>query len=236
MLEDINFGVTYNITVTNVFVAPDASWCYDFDLQTQKRCSTTPVPTYSTTTITTHYWAPLMISNPASCTKTSFSYTSSKQQYLGQLDEISMADTIMSAEATESAQALFITTYIVTISTNIGGQAVTTNMVDVYLKSDAIQGIQPGNDEASYLNQCVDPSSFLCNTSTPAVGDYGCGPTNPITYPPRSGAVVGGGNPTGSTASPLSTTSKSGAQGLGRAVHLGLLVGVWIVATVLLFG
>jgi hypothetical protein len=233
----LNYGVTYNITVTNMFVAPDGAWCAQFG--TQKRCSaTTSLPPRTTTTVTTRYWVPLTISNPASCTKTSFSYTSSQQQYPnllapGALGGLNVGS-VMSAEATEPAQMLFITTYVVTVSTNMGGQAVTTSVVDVYLKSDAVQGVIP-MPEASLLSQCVDPSSLLCQTSSPAVGDYGCGPTNPITYPPRSAAVTGGASPTGSGSSTAATTSKkSGVGGRRSAIHLGLSLGVVVLTIVLL--
>lgn len=145
----------------------------------------------------------------------------------------------MSAEATEPAQMLFITTYVVTVSTNMGGQAVTTSVVDVYLKSDAVQGVIP-MPEASLLSQCVDPSSLLCQTSSPAVGDYGCGPTNPITYPPGSAAAVGGATHTGtgsSAAAAAATASKkSGAGGRRSAIQFGLGFGAVVLTTALLVG
>jgi hypothetical protein len=134
----------------------------------------------------------------------------------------------MSAEATESAQALFITTYVVTLSTNLGGQAVTTNIVDVYLRSDAVQGIHP-MAEASFLDQCVDPSSALCATSTPAAKDYSCGSTISMTYPPNGAAAAGtNGKP------PTPTHSKSEVQGRATFIQLGLLVSVGTMATPLL--
>ncbi|KAF4637547.1 hypothetical protein G7Y89_g518 [Cudoniella acicularis] len=233
VIVEQNYPVTYNITVTNIFVAPDAPWC--LNTGTQRLCSynTPPLPVGSNlnSADTTRYWAPLTITPPASCTKTSFSYTSSQEQN----PELPGANgQILLAEATESPQALFITTYAITIETGIG-QAGTLSVMDVYLRSDAILGIQP-TAEAQYLNQCVDPSSILCTMSSSISlglfgGGYdsylstGCGPTNPITYPPKGAAV---------TSSPLSTKSKSGAQGRGGARHLGLLVGVWTVVTVLL--
>ena len=47
-------------------------------------------------------------------------------------------------QATESAEALAITTFVATMSTNLGGQAVTTSICEVYLKSDAIMGVDDG--------------------------------------------------------------------------------------------
>lgn len=231
------YGVTYNITVTNMFVAPDGAWCAHFDQQ--KRCSPTILlPTPTTTHVQTRYWAPLIISNPASCTETSFSYTSSQRQFPNEFSRgmlgPSHIGSVMSAQATEPAQMLFITTYVVTIATdtNMGGQVVTQSVVDVYLKSDAVQGVIPMS-EAFYLSQCVDPSSVLCQTSAPASFDLGCGPTNAMTYPPRGAAVAGGASPTGS-ASTAATTSKKSGVGRKSKTHLVLSLGVVVLTTVLL--
>ncbi len=144
------YGPTYVITVTNWFLAPEASWCVQFG-DKAKECPTTPIPKPTTSTVSTRYFAPLTIEQPSSCTKTSFSYTSSQQVFPANLQPTSLL-----AEATESAQAWFITTYVVTISTNRGGQAVTTSLVDVYLSANAVQGILPLS-QSSLLNECVDP-------------------------------------------------------------------------------
>ncbi len=235
-------------TVTNMILAPDASWCAESG--ENRRCPKTPLPSLSSQTATTRFWAPLIITNPESCTKTSFSYTSSQQQFPNFLVPSSMA-----AQATESAEALLITTLVVTVSTDLGGQAVTTTVVDIYLKTDAVGGVEP-LVETTFLNQCVDPSSYMCQISIPPLLT-GCGPT-PITYPPRAGGVTAGSGSSSSGASagasappttsaplqtapssqttsgPQTTSSKSSARGLGSAVHCGLLGGAVGLAVLLL--
>ncbi|KAH8880538.1 hypothetical protein GQ53DRAFT_774001 [Thozetella sp. PMI_491] len=216
------YGPTYTITVTNFFLAPDASWCVQFG-DTKRACPTPTIPKPSSASVTTRYFAPILIEQPSSCTKTSFSYTSSQQVFPNNLQPSSLA-----AEATDSAQALFITTYVVTLSTDKGGQAATTSVVDVYLSSNAIDGLLPLS-QSSLLNECVDPSSSLCSTSSPLAGDFGCGP-QPITYPPTGAAANGGGgggSPTQTgTAPAASTTKPNAAPGLAGSIHWGLMAGM----------
>ena len=204
-----DYAQTYLVTVTSQFLPSSAPWCVEFGVS--RECPAPPRATPTSTTVTTRYFAPLTIQPPSSCTKTSFSYTSSQQVFPGDQDLPSILP-----EATESAQAWYITTYVVTVSTDLGGQAVTTSVVDVYLSADAVRGIEPV-DQSSLLSQCVDPSVSLCATSHPAEGDYGCGAL-PITYPPattvgHAGGGGGGGSPTGTggTSQPQPTTTKSDA-------------------------
>ncbi|KAL3484994.1 hypothetical protein BJX62DRAFT_229841 [Aspergillus germanicus] len=87
-------------------------------------------PTASATpSIETNYYIPVTVSNPKSCTLTDFTYT----------DTIGIrVPSPLAPRATGSDLALLVTTYESTISTNLGGQPVTTSICDVYLKSGAI--------------------------------------------------------------------------------------------------
>ena len=214
LISDYNYAEysqTYLVTVTNQFLASDAPWCVEVGPESRE-CPVQPRTTPTSTTVSTRYFAPLTIQPPSSCTKTSFSYTSSQQVYPGNIETSRILP-----EATESAQAWFITTYVVTISTDLGGQAVTTSLVDVYLSADAVRGIVP-EAESILLTQCVDPSISLCATSSPALQQYGCGAL-PITYPPATtaghagggGGGGGGGTQTGGSSQPQPTTTKSNA-------------------------
>ncbi|KAH8587165.1 hypothetical protein B0O99DRAFT_694764 [Bisporella sp. PMI_857] len=204
---------TYPITVTELFLPPNASACRPID----GRCSSTSTTNLGPS-IDTSYYAPVVVSAPSSCTKTSFLYTTSQTVLLNNLGQLPSTD--LSQQATESAVAIFVTTYVYTLSTNLGGQPVTTTRCDVYLKEGAILGLLPTRDEASYLEQCVDPRRYLCtSTSTRSVSDGGC----PITggaYPP--GEQTGGmGSTSVATTSP---TSKGGVGGLGALASQGLLL------------
>jgi hypothetical protein len=125
----------------------------------------------------------------------------------------------ISPQATNSVEALFITTYVVTLSTDLGGKAVTTSFCDVYLKRDAVLGIVP-ELEAPYLSECVDPSGYLCSSSTSS-----CGSGVPVTYPPK-GYIGGAG-----TASATMTTSKTSGNGVGG---LAGIVNPWLMLSMAL--
>jgi len=198
---------TYLVTFTSLFLPPNASACSYF-----YNCAL-PQTTSTTSSIDTSYYVPVVVSAPSSCTKTSFLYTTAQSVWLY---SISMSIDF-SQQATESSEALFITTYIYTLSTNLGGQAATTTRCDVYLKDGAVLGLKPV-DEAYYLNQCVDPRRFLCaKTSTVASG--GC-PITGGTYPPN-GQTGGVGGTSVATASP---TSRGGVSGLRALASQGLLL------------
>lgn len=219
-LLDFNYQVTYVYTLTNIFVDPAGSWCVPDGFGHGTRDCSKTSSTRTTPTALTRYFAPVVITPPSSCTKTSFSYTSSQQVTPTALPSG------MGSQATDSSEALYITTYVVTLSTDKGGQAVTTSVVDVYLSSDAVQGVQPV-DQSAYLSQCIDPSSVLCASSAPGLLNFGCG-AQPLTYPPK-GQVTGGGSTT-SGASPAATTTKSGAGGMRAAAGWVTCFGFAVVA------
>jgi hypothetical protein len=189
---------TYPITVTDLFYPPDAPVCTDGGF---KECS--PTPTYTISgSITTSYYAPVVIRNPSSCTKTSFLYTT-QQAVWPPGEYLSIPDAV--DQATGSAEALFVTTYVSTLSTNLGGQAVTTSVCDVYLKQDAVLGVSPGY-EAGPLSQCVDPRVYSCVASNAETSRVTCQTTGQ-TYPP-TGQAAGAGS------SAASSTKTGGADGL----------------------
>jgi hypothetical protein len=162
----------------------------------------------SSATITTHYYVPVTLSNPASCTKTTFTYTDSIDVVL---------PNSLTAQATDSSLAAYVTTYVSTISTNLGGQAVTTSRCDVYLNSKAAP-------EATILNnglitECVDPRRSTCSAgeNQKATGSGGC---NGL-YPP-----TGASNPTStSTAGTAEQPTKTGGASVASQ-SIGLL-GLW---------
>jgi hypothetical protein len=57
----------------------------------------------------------------------------------------------IAAQATQPAEAILITTYAVTLSTNLGGQAITTTNCDVYLKDGAAVSLGPDQVVQDYL-------------------------------------------------------------------------------------
>jgi hypothetical protein len=177
-------------------------------------------PSESTTaspTITTRYYVPVTLSNPASCTKTTFTYTDSIDVVL---------PNSLTAQATDSSLAAYVTTYISTISTNLGGQAVTTSRCDVYLNSKAVP-------EATILingliTECVDPRRSTCSAgdNQKATGSGGC---NGV-YPP-----TGASNPTStSTAGTTKQPTKIGGASVARQ-SIGLL-GLWSLVMVVWIG
>ena len=146
-----------------------------------------------TRTIPTNYYVPVTIKNLPSCTKTEYTYTDSVEIEL---------PTFLRAAATDESLASFVTTYASTISTNLGGQAATTTVCDVYLKSDAVPGPEEAFVGEYYLTECVDPRRSTCSTgeNTAATGDGGC---NGL-YPPTAAAQTTDGHeptPTGGAAS-----------------------------------
>ncbi|KAH6714594.1 hypothetical protein BKA61DRAFT_605546 [Leptodontidium sp. MPI-SDFR-AT-0119] len=198
------------MTVTELFLAPNASVCSAGGFRCGSSQTTSP-----TSTIDTSYYAPLVISAPSSCMKTSFLYTTSRTIYARSIGEDRSTELV--DQATESSEALFITTYIYTLSTNLGGQAVTTTRCDVYLSDGAVVGLQT-TDEAYYLSQCVDPRRYLC-TSTSTVASGSC-PTTGGVYPPSG--TTGGVLSTGTSVATASSTSKGGVGGLGALASQGL--------------
>lgn len=185
---------TIALTVTDLFLGPNASVCtVGYDIL-DNGCE----PTSTTTDgISTTYWAPLIVTEPPGCTKTSFTYTTSTAVGLDDVvtsvddDFISYSALTKQATATGSGgEALFVTTNVLVLtSTDYPGiPPTTTTACDVYLKSDAVVGIQ-ALAEATYLDQCIDPRRYLCGdgTGTAALsGRCGTGWVEP--FPPTGAA------------------------------------------------
>ncbi|KAK3387895.1 hypothetical protein B0H63DRAFT_471117 [Podospora didyma] len=221
-------GYTLVLTVFDLFYSPSAAVC------TLSRLSCGPPPVYKTTTgsITTTYWAPVPISAPASCTQTSFSYTAASTILL---PDVWISD--FATQATQSAHAALVTTTIKTISTNLGGQAVTTTVADVYLKADAVFGVTY-IAEKTLLTECVNPRVHTCSLlSIASTGGAGivpgsktCEPTD-LPYPPITAAAVVGGNgggagSTGAAGAPgPASSTKSGGAGMTEVSPIVLVAG-----------
>lgn len=101
--------------------------------------------------IITHYCFPVVYSNPESCTKKKFIYTESAW--------IRLPHTLVE-QATDSSMATKVASYVSTISTNLGGQAVTTSRCDVYLNNKAIQSL---DIPTGLLIECIDPRRSTCS-------------------------------------------------------------------------
>ncbi|KAJ5965839.1 hypothetical protein N7481_012553 [Penicillium waksmanii] len=147
-----------------------------------------PVPTENPS-VTTNYYLPVTLSNPASCTKTKFTYTDSTRIFLPKF---------LKAQATASSIATFVSNYVSTISTNLGGQEVTTSICDVYMNDKIVTSIDL-IDYERYLSECIDPRRSMCSSgeNTEATGTGGCLGV----YPP-TGAANG-----------ASTTTSTGVAG-----------------------
>ena len=163
----------------------------------------------------------MVVSNPASCTQTSYEYTTRKDVNLPYAyTDIPDA----SRQATEKDQALLVTTWISTLSTNLGGQAVTTSICDVYLKEGVIGGVGP-RAELSAMSECVDPRVYSCDyrtSLTPGVECLTTGQTYPPTEASGVNSAVNTGAPTRVGGDPPVETKPGAASGLG--VRMGMMV------------
>src|SRR2546423_3710976 len=197
-----SLGYTLVLTAYDLFYAPSAAVC---TLSGLEPCGPTPALSETSGSITTTYWAPVLIANPTSCTKTSFEYTTASTVLL---PSAWISDAAQ--QATQSVEALQVTTYVSTLSINMGGQAVTTTVCDVYLRSEAASGISYVA-ESTILTECMDPRDYYCRQFSSAMSEGAgfvgstkttCDRTGQ-TYPPT--AVAGAASP----------TKSSGASGLG---------------------
>ncbi|KAL2861180.1 uncharacterized protein BJX67DRAFT_375509 [Aspergillus lucknowensis] len=122
------FGYAALNVTTEYLILPNRT---DLPLSTLVAAGENPSPSTSVPdpTITTKYYLPLTVSNLASCTLTEYTYTEGVQ--------VGLPSTLQ-AQATDESLATLVTTYTSTISTNLGGQAVTTAVCDIYLRGDAV--------------------------------------------------------------------------------------------------
>ncbi|KAJ4075652.1 hypothetical protein NW760_015411 [Fusarium oxysporum] len=174
--------------------------------------------------IETHYYAKAVVSNPSSCTKTKFTYTDS----IG----VSLPDSLTD-QATDSSLVELVTTYVSTISTNLGGQAVTTSRCDVYFNAEAVPVGYPdiGIDGESLLSECVDPRRSHCTEdgeNDAATGAGGCkGP-----YPPTE-ALDGGPSSTGED-SPGATEADGAGSCRNQRVGMGVILSCCVILSFVL--
>ena len=229
----IYFGLgaaTFNITVTDLYLGPGASVCtltgYAFTCSTSNAVATVAG---TTDRIVTSVWAPVTISNPSTCTQTTFTYTTSSVEMLNFIGIQTQFPTLFNeaAETGPNGEALFVTTYISTVSVDLGGQPITTTRCDVWLKNGALEGIVPDDSEGFYLNNCADPRRYLCSGNTDNAATCG---TNWIgTYPMTPGAANGGGAATTTTgkgggAASSSPTKTGGVAGGKDSLHGSLVL------------
>jgi len=206
-LVDIGYFY-YPITITDFYVPSSASICTnETGCPGDPHASTTTVTNISSS-ISTRYFVPYTITQPTTCTKTSFLYTTSTVVFPTELDSDYYWPGIdIAAQATQPAEAVLVTTYVVTLSTNLGGQAVTMTDCDVYLKDGAAVSLGTDQVAQSFLAQCVDPRRYLCSDTVAANG--GC-PTGNGAYPP-----VGAGGESGGAGGGATTTSSQRGKGPG---------------------
>lgn len=167
-------------------------------------------------TIITHYYVPVNFSNPKSCTKTTFTYTDSI--------DVVLPDSL-TAQATDSSLAAYVTTYVSTISTNLGGQAVTTSRCDVYLNSQAVPEATILNN--GYLTECVDPRRSTCSAgqNQKATGSGGC---NGL-YPPTAASNPTSTSTAGTAEQPIKTGGASVVkQSIGSLGLWSMVMCIWI--------
>jgi hypothetical protein len=149
---------TFEVTVTDLFYAHDATGLCSPFLEVCRPSRTRPAPGIGET-ITTNYYVPVVISNPVSCTRTSFAYTTAKS-----LSPLPTVSSILEfdQQATQSAHALAVTTYVSTLGTNLADEYVTTTVCDVYLREGAVGGVGP---DTGVHSQCVDPRVQECSVA-----------------------------------------------------------------------
>ncbi|KAI9148073.1 hypothetical protein HJFPF1_11895 [Paramyrothecium foliicola] len=168
-------------------------------------------------TIVTAFYVPAIVTNPSTCTLTQFSYTESIGIGI---------PTQFREQATNPDLVELVTTYISTISTNLGGQAVTTSRCDVYFKSDAIPVIEGGIrfNGNRYITECVDPRPTLCTGEgeTVGTGTLGCKGA----YPPTATAENEEGPPPSSSEDPESSASWNHGGGLWGVQQTWLVVAI----------
>jgi hypothetical protein len=152
-------GYTLQVTVTDLFYADNASGLCTTGIVASPCLPSTGATSTTDASIKTTYFAPVAISNPASCTRTSFAYTTATPIFL--LD-VTTALPNPAEQATQSAQALLVTTYVSTLSTNLGGQEVTASICEVYLREGAVAGINP---DTKVQSECIDPRSYACSVA-----------------------------------------------------------------------
>jgi len=201
----------YPITVTDFYLPSTAltstnvTGCSGDLCTSTSSTPSTPTVTNTSSSLSTRYFAPYTITQPTTCTKTSFLYTTSTVIFPTDV-EYFWPGIDIAAQATQPAEAILVTTYVVTLSTNLGGQAVTTTNCDVYLKDGAAVSLGPDQIAEGYLSQCVDPRRYLCSDTVAANG--GC-PTGNGAYPP----VGAGGGSSGGGGGAATTSSQRGEGG-----------------------
>ncbi|KAF3384392.1 hypothetical protein F1880_002351 [Penicillium rolfsii] len=181
----------------------------------------------------THFYAPAIISNPPSCTLTSFHYTTSYS--------VSLGDSQLISQAMGSSIAELITQVTSVISTDLGGQQVKSTYTAVFMSKEAFgpNGIQAAPNEEGYLSECVDPRRYLCSANpyslTPSdiMASPGSCSITPVTYPPGSGSTGGSGSPAASTTRASSQKGEAFRQHIDLTLW-GILLAIGLVTLVLL--
>lgn len=214
-----NFGYYYYpVTITDFYVPSTASVCTDESGCPGDPHASTLTMNDTSSSIATRYFAPYTITQPTTCTQTSFLYTTSTVIYPTDLDGYYNFPGIdIEAQATQPAEAVLVTTYVVTLSTDLGGQAVTMTDCDVYLKDGAAVSLGPDETVETLLAQCVDPRHYLCSDTVATSG--GC-PTGNGAYPP---VEAGGGSSGGGGVATTSSQRGEGGDFVGLASR-GLIV------------
>jgi hypothetical protein len=222
------YGV-FNITVTDLYLGPGASVCTPSNFQfTCSPSTTASMLAGAFNTIETSVWAAVTISNPSTCTQTSFTYTTSSPGILENLGEQVQFPTIFNeaADTGSNGEGLFVTTYISTVSVDLGGQPITTTRCDIWLKNGALESIAPNESEQLYLSNCVDPRRYLCSDDPESSAT--CGTDWIGTYPMTPGAATGGGAASttdrGGGPASSSTTKAGGAAGGKDLLSGGLML------------
>lgn len=231
----------FNLTVTDLYLGPNASVCTPSNYAFTCSASTTTTTSYNPfDTISTGFWIPVTLSQPSTCTQTSFTYTTSSFNILELYGDYTEFPTLLdeALNTGTGGEALFVTTYVSTLGFNLGGQAHTSTYCEIWLKNGALASIPPNNDEAYYLTNCVDPRRYLCSgghsdsatCETDWIGTY---PMITGTTGPKSTAASTTGKGSGQASR---STAKAGAtKGMNSLLHGSLgMVAMLAVATFLI--
>jgi hypothetical protein len=117
-IDDADVGyLYYPITVTDCFV-PSAALICTADMGCPSNPLLSPPNITNPANIATRYFAPYTITQPTTCTKTSFLCTSSAVVFP---TDPFWPGIDIAVQATQPDEAIVVTTYVVTVSTDLGG-------------------------------------------------------------------------------------------------------------------
>ncbi|KAF7170208.1 hypothetical protein CNMCM5623_002705 [Aspergillus felis] len=217
LYETDKTSVTVSITNTYLYLPPHMPVTAAASLGFMKAFMCHADRPQATRGLETQYYAPVVISNPASCTLTGFLYTT--------VYSINLGPAQLLAQGMSSPNVELVTAVTQAKSTDLGGQAIQTSYTAVYLNAQAFgsAGLTIHPNEYSYLTECVDPRRYTCSSAILA-SPGGC-PITEVPYPPVATSTgessVGRSRP--------SQTQAAGAKQTGGVIGKKALFSEWII-------